>query len=47
MQACALRQKAYGAKGYTPTGDVSSMLPGTYYLASIDDAFRRTYKIKE
>ncbi|KAM4067573.1 hydroxymethylglutaryl-CoA synthase [Hirsutella rhossiliensis] len=45
--ACALREKAYGAKDYTPTGSLSTMTAGTYYLESIDKSFRRTYAIKE
>ncbi|KAK0618489.1 hydroxymethylglutaryl-CoA synthase [Bombardia bombarda] len=45
--ACALREKAYGAKSYTPTGDVDSMFPGTYYLESIDDLYRRAYTVKK
>ncbi|KAK8091306.1 hydroxymethylglutaryl-CoA synthase [Apiospora phragmitis] len=45
--ACALREKAYGAHSYTPTGDVDSLFPGTYYLEKIDDQYRRSYSIKE
>ncbi|KAM6530085.1 hypothetical protein FALCPG4_008210 [Fusarium falciforme] len=45
-KACALRLKAYGNKSYKPLGDVASLAPGTYYLESIDEAYRRTYAIK-
>ncbi|KKK18086.1 hypothetical protein P175DRAFT_0535551 [Aspergillus ochraceoroseus IBT 24754] len=45
-EACALRLKAYGSKSYTPVGDVTSLAPGTYYLESIDEVYRRTYAIK-
>ncbi|KUI66606.1 Hydroxymethylglutaryl-CoA synthase [Cytospora mali] len=45
--ACALRLKAYGSKSFEPVGDVAALAPGTYYLKSIDDVYRRTYAIKE
>ncbi|RYP36622.1 hypothetical protein DL767_003326 [Monosporascus sp. MG133] len=45
-EACILRAKAYGAKSFEPAGEISSLAPGTYYLESIDDAYRRTYAIK-
>ncbi|OAQ71311.1 hydroxymethylglutaryl-CoA synthase [Pochonia chlamydosporia 170] len=46
-EACALRELAYGAKNYKPTGDISRLVPGTYYLDNIDEEFRRTYAIKK
>ncbi|KAJ0268605.1 hypothetical protein COL940_013226 [Colletotrichum noveboracense] len=46
-QACALRLKAYGAKSLEPTGSIENMAPGTYYLKEIDEAYRRTYAVKE
>lgn len=46
-QACALRLKAYGAKSFEPTGSIENMAPGTYYLKEIDEAYRRTYAVKE
>lgn len=46
IQACALRLKAYGSKDFQPSGDVASIAPGTYYLQSIDEAYRRTYAVK-
>ncbi|KAM4057305.1 hypothetical protein HRG_004128 [Hirsutella rhossiliensis] len=45
--AVAPREKAYRAKNYTPTGDVSTLATGIYYLERIDEAFRRTYAVKE
>lgn len=46
IQACALRLKAYGCKDFQPSGDIASIAPGTYYLQSIDEAYRRTYAVK-
>jgi len=36
----------YGKKDYKPVGEVASLLPGTYYLESIDEEYRRTYLVK-
>ncbi|KKY34081.1 putative hydroxymethylglutarylsynthase [Diaporthe ampelina] len=44
--ACTLRLKAYGSKGFQPAGDIASIAAGTYYLESIDEAYRRTYAVK-
>ncbi|KAJ0107503.1 hydroxymethylglutarylsynthase [Diaporthe amygdali] len=44
--ACALRLKAYGSKSFQPAGEIASLAAGTYYLESIDDAYRRTYAVK-
>ncbi|KAL0939753.1 hydroxymethylglutaryl synthase [Colletotrichum truncatum] len=46
-EACDLRLKAYGAKNFEPTGSIENMAPGTYYLKEIDEAYRRTYAVKE
>ncbi|KAF4898612.1 Hydroxymethylglutaryl-CoA synthase [Colletotrichum fructicola] len=46
-QACAFRLKAYGAKSFEPSGSIENMAPGTYYLKEIDEAYRRTYAVKE
>ena len=43
---CNLREQAHLKKSYTPSGDPSTLFPGTYYLTGIDDMFRRTYEIK-
>ncbi|OIW22640.1 hydroxymethylglutaryl-CoA synthase [Coniochaeta ligniaria NRRL 30616] len=45
--ACGLRLKAYGAKSFQPVGSIEYMAPGTYYLKGIDEAYRRTYAVKE
>jgi hydroxymethylglutaryl-CoA synthase len=44
---CDLRKKAHLQKDYTPSGDISTLVPGTYYLVKVDDMFKREYKIKE
>jgi hydroxymethylglutaryl-CoA synthase len=33
-------------KNYTPKGNVDTLVKGTYYLAEVDDMFRRKYKVK-
>lgn len=43
---CALREQAHLKKGYTPTGDPSTIVSGTYYLTQVDDMFRRQYEVK-
>lgn len=43
---CDLRKKAHLQKSYTPTGEVSTIAPGTYYLENIDDMFKRTYSVQ-
>jgi hydroxymethylglutaryl-CoA synthase len=43
---CNLRKKAHLQKNYKPEGEVSTILPGTYYLENIDDMFKRTYSVK-
>ncbi|KAL2877125.1 hypothetical protein SGCOL_007517 [Colletotrichum sp. CLE4] len=45
-EACSLRLKAYGARGYEPAGSIETMAPGTYYLQNIDDVYRRSYAVK-
>lgn len=39
-----LREETHHMAPYTPTGDPASLWPGTYYLVSVDDKHRRTYK---
>ncbi|KAF2154362.1 hydroxymethylglutaryl-CoA synthase [Myriangium duriaei CBS 260.36] len=46
-EARTLREKAYGAKDYTPTGDLAGIAEGTYYLDHIDAQYRRSYAIKK
>lgn len=43
---CNLRKKAHLQKGYKPEGDASTIAPGTYYLESIDDMFKRFYSVQ-
>ncbi|KAK0742443.1 hydroxymethylglutaryl-coenzyme A synthase C terminal-domain-containing protein [Apiosordaria backusii] len=44
---CDLRKKAHLQKDYVPTGEVSTIAPGTYYLEKVDDMFKRFYAVKE
>lgn len=44
---CELRHKAHLQKDYTPAGDASTIVPGTYYLTKVDNMFKREYAIKE
>lgn len=46
-EMCNLRKKAHLQKDYKPTGEVSTIAPGTYYLENVDDMFKRFYSIKE
>ncbi|KAF6792317.1 hydroxymethylglutaryl- synthase [Colletotrichum sojae] len=43
---CDLRKKAHLQKGYTPEGEVSTIISGAYYLEHIDDMFKRSYSVK-
>ena len=45
-QMCNLREEAHLKKGYTPKGNVDSLVEGTYYLTEVDDMFRRKYEVK-
>ncbi|XP_029406732.2 hydroxymethylglutaryl-CoA synthase 1 [Bactrocera dorsalis] len=45
-QLMEVREKNNHAAPYTPTGSVSALFPGTYYLQSVDDMHRRTYERK-
>lgn len=42
-----LREKAHLKKDFKPSGSIDHLEPGTYYLVSIDDKFRREYAIKK
>lgn len=46
-EALGLREKAHLQKDYKPTGSIDHIRPGTYYLTSVDDKFRRFYAVKE
>ncbi|XP_036330777.1 hydroxymethylglutaryl-CoA synthase 1 [Rhagoletis pomonella] len=43
-QLMAVREKNNHAAPYTPSGSVSALFPGTYYLKDVDDKHRRTYE---
>lgn len=45
-EMCNLRERAHLKKDYKPEGDISTIVPGTYYLTDVDDMFRRSYEIK-
>ena len=38
-----MRLAAYGRNSYKPVGNIETLVPGTYYVESIDEAYRRTY----
>jgi hydroxymethylglutaryl-CoA synthase len=38
-----LREESHQLKDYVPKGDPTRMFPGTFYLESVDDKFRRSY----
>lgn len=44
-QALDLRAQAYGVAPAIPTGEISTLKPGTYYLYSIDELHRREYRL--
>lgn len=44
---CDLRHQAHLQKDYTPKGDISTIVAGTYYLEKVDDMFKRSYSVKE
>lgn len=46
-EMCNLRERAHLKKEYKPTGNVETIVPGTYYLTNVDDMFRRAYEVKQ
>ncbi|EGV65944.1 3-hydroxy-3-methylglutaryl coenzyme A synthase [Yamadazyma tenuis] len=44
VTAIDLREKIHLQKSIAPTGSIETLAKGTYYLAEIDDKFRRSYK---
>lgn len=40
-----LREQNHNAGSYTPAGSIDNLWPGSYYLESIDDRYRRKYAI--
>ncbi|KAF8179038.1 hydroxymethylglutaryl-coenzyme A synthase N terminal-domain-containing protein [Mycena galopus ATCC 62051] len=43
VDALALRRKNHNAFGFKPEGSVDNIWPGSYYLDSVDDKYRRKY----
>lgn len=45
-QVMLLREQTHNAKSYVPVASAGpeNLFPGTYYLESVDDKFRRSYK---
>ncbi|KAF6039320.1 HMGCS1 [Bugula neritina] len=43
--AMKLREDTHHQAPYTPVGDLSSLFPGTWYLASVDEKHRRKYEV--
>ncbi|XP_067928668.1 hydroxymethylglutaryl-CoA synthase 1-like [Watersipora subatra] len=44
-EALKLREETHHLAPYTPVGDTAVLFPGTFYLTSIDDKYRREYAI--
>jgi hydroxymethylglutaryl-CoA synthase len=40
-----LREANHNAAPYKPSGSIENIWPGTYYLESIDEKYRRKYAI--
>ena len=40
------REANFGKKNYEPVDSIDHLYPGTFYLAKVDDKFRRYYRIK-
>ncbi|KAJ3496401.1 hypothetical protein NLG97_g2682 [Lecanicillium saksenae] len=45
-EMCNLRKQAHLQKDYTPKGEVSTIIPGAYYLTKVDDMFKREYSVQ-
>ncbi|KIM34331.1 hypothetical protein M408DRAFT_325760 [Serendipita vermifera MAFF 305830] len=43
VDALKIREKNHNSAPYTPSGSIENLWPGTYYLESIDDKYRRKY----
>ena len=46
LQLCVLRENAHQKKNFVPVGMTDTLARGTYYLAEVDELFRRRYEIK-
>lgn len=42
-----LREETHHQAPYTPTGSISDLFPGTWYLESVDEKHRRHYQVAE
>ena len=42
-----LREKVHNARNYVPKSEGDGIFQGSYYLAGIDEKFRRTYQVKQ
>lgn len=45
-EMCDLRKQAHLQKDFAPKGEVSTIIPGTYYLTKVDDMFKREYSVQ-
>ncbi|KAH9975383.1 hydroxymethylglutaryl-CoA synthase [Lactifluus volemus] len=45
VDSLALREANHNAAPYKPSGSIENVWPGTYYLESIDEKFRRKYAV--
>ncbi|KZT38172.1 putative hydroxymethylglutaryl-CoA synthase [Sistotremastrum suecicum HHB10207 ss-3] len=45
VSSLKLREQNHNAGSYTPVGSIDNLWPGSYYLESIDDRYRRKYAI--
>jgi hydroxymethylglutaryl-CoA synthase len=46
VKTLQLREKRHGAKDYTPSDPIDTLLPGTFYLTKVDSKLRRSYARK-
>ncbi|KAK7046517.1 3-hydroxy-3-methylglutaryl coenzyme A synthase [Favolaschia claudopus] len=44
VDALKLREKNHNVANFTPEGSIDNIWPGAYYLASVDEKYRRTYE---
>jgi hydroxymethylglutaryl-CoA synthase len=42
-----LREETHNMRDYTPVGSIDRLAPGTFYLTSVDEKFRRHYAMKQ
>ena len=46
VKTLTARENTHNRSNYSPTCSEEDLFPGTYYLTSVDEKFRRTYKRK-